>query len=149
MGSLVLLCSWTGQPKQNIRKAHWLIGVWENKTSRGSIYECWLKVSDKELSGKSYMIKLKDTVLLENVRLTEERGQLFYIPSVINQNNGEPVRFKLKYASDKQLVFENPGHDFPQTITYTKKSSDSLVAEISGWRNTKLARQTFSMKKIR
>lgn len=136
------------RPGKKIDKALWLIGTWENKTTKGSMYESWKQISDHELSGKSYIVKEKDTLVLETVQLKEEQNQLYYIPTVKKQNNGQPVRFALKNISAKEMVFENPEHDFPQIITYTKWGSDSLVAEISGVRNGQPRKQAFPMKKV-
>lgn len=141
--------SWTLQQKNEIKKTEWLVGTWENKTQRGSIYETWTKVSEVELSGKSYMLKEKDTVVFETIRLLQEQNSLFYIPQVKNQNGDLPVRFTSKIVSDKELVFENLQHDFPQIISYTKINSDSLVAEISGTKNGKERKQTFPMKRVK
>jgi hypothetical protein len=45
------------------------------------------------------------------------------------------------------LVFENKEHDFPQKITYTKISNDSIVAEISGMKDGKQSKESYPMKK--
>lgn len=145
----LLLCAFTIKEANDINKAEWLIGTWENKTSKGSIYETWNKTSDNELSGKSYIIKEKDTIVFENIRLVQEQNGLFYIPTVKNQNGGLPVRFAAKTISETQLVFENQQHDFPKIISYTKITSDSLVAEISGTKSGKERRQFFSMKRMK
>ena len=79
----------------------------------------------------------------------QEQNNLFYIPNVNNQNGGLPVRFATKTVSDMELVFENPQHDFPQIISYTKINADSLVAEISGTINGKERKQTFPMKRVK
>lgn len=148
VGSAVL-CTWTTRPTNHLTKAGWLIGTWENKTPRGSIYETWNKETNNEFSGMSYLIKEKDTIVFENIRLIQEQDGLFYIPTVKNQNDGLPVRFTAKTISETQLVFENRQHDFPQIISYTKIHSDSLVAEISGTKNGQERKQTFSMKRIK
>lgn len=145
----VFFCSWTIGFESKINKASWLIGTWENKTSRGSIYEAWVKVNDQEFSAKSYALKEKDTMVFEQVRLLQEAGKLFYIPTVKNQNGGLPVRFALKTMNDTTLVFENPQHDFPQVISYTKIDKDHLIAEISGVKNGQERKQTFPMQRIR
>lgn len=134
--------------QHSIRQAEWLVGTWENKTSRGSLYENWSKLHENELAGKSYMIRDKDTMVFETIRLLQEKNTLFYIPTVKNQNDDQPVRFALKNMTDSLLVFENPEHDFPQVITYRKVRADSLVAEISGIRNGQERKQQFPMKKI-
>ena len=146
---LAILCAWTTKQTSDIKKAEWLIGTWENKTQRGSIYETWNKTNDNEFSGMSYIIKEKDTIVFENIRLVEEQDGLFYIPTVKNQNDGLPVRFATKTISETQMVFENPKHDFPQIVSYTKITSDSLVAEISGTKNGQERRQTFPMKRVK
>lgn len=143
------LCAWIAKTNNDISKTQWLVGTWENKTSRGSMFETWYKLSDKELKGKSYMVKEKDTMVFENLQLLQEGEKLFYIPMVKNQNNGLPVRFAAKTISNTQLIFENPQHDFPQVISYTKIHADSLVAEISGTKQGKERKQTFWMKRVK
>jgi hypothetical protein len=146
--SLIVFCAWTTKQANDIKKAKWLIGTWENKTSKGIIYETWMKTNDNELLGRSYIVKEKDTIVLENIRLAQEQGKLFYIPIVKNQNEGLPVRFATKTNSETQLIFENLEHDFPQIISYTNISADSLVAEISGTKNGQKRKQVFPMKRV-
>lgn len=144
-----LLIAWTVKQTNDIKKAEWLIGTWENKTPKGSIYETWNKTNDNEFSGKSYIIKEKDTIVFENIRLVQEQDGLFYIPTVKSQNDALPIRFAVKTISETELVFENKQHDFPQIISYTKITSDSLVAEISGIKNGKERKQEFPMKRLK
>lgn len=146
---LIILCALTRKQTYDIKKAEWLIGTWENKSLKGSIYETWSKTNDIELSGKSYILKEKDTIVFENIRLVQETDSLFYIPIVKNQNEGLPVRFSAKTISETQLIFENPQHDFPQIISYTKINTDYLTAEISGTKNGQNRKQTFPMKRVK
>ena len=128
---LLLICAWTIKQTDDIKKTQWLIGTWENKTLKGTIYETWKKISDNELSGMSYIEKDKDTIVFETIRLVQEQEVLFYIPTVKNQNDGLPVRFTAKLISENQMIFENLQHDFPQIISYTNTDTNTLVAEIS------------------
>jgi hypothetical protein len=145
---LIVFCGWARSQESDIKKAKWLVGTWENKTPGGSIYETWTKVNEDELAGKSYIVKENDTIIFETIRLVQEQNGLSYIPIVKNQNDGSPVHFESKNISDSELVFENPSHDFPQIISYTKISADSLVAEISGIKNGQERKQTFPMKRV-
>lgn len=147
--SLIVFCAWTIKQTNDIKKAEWLIGTWENKTQKGSIYETWSRTTDNEFSGKSYIVKEQDTIIFETIRLVKEQDGLFYIPTVKNQNDGLPVRFATKTISETQLVFENPQHDFPQIISYRKITPDSLVAEISGTKNGQERKQIFPMKRVK
>ena len=78
----------------------------------------------------------------------QQKGEeLTYSAAVKGQNNDKPVAFKLTTQTEKQLVFENPKHDYPQKISYTQITSDSLVAKISGIQQGKPSSEQFSMKK--
>ncbi|MEO4005777.1 DUF6265 family protein [Flavobacterium sp. CAU 1735] len=146
--ALMLLGAWT-QESTDIKKADWIIGTWENKTPKGSLYETWRKINDHEYRGKSYILQGKDTVVFETIQLVQEGPNLFYIPTVKDQNNNQPVHFIAKTSSATQLIFENRQHDFPQVITYTKTGTDALTAEISGTKNGQERRQSFPMKRIK
>ncbi|SEM46188.1 hypothetical protein SAMN05421856_103364 [Chryseobacterium taichungense] len=103
---LVILCAWTTNQTNDITKAEWLVGTWENKTRRGSIYETWNKTNDNEFSGMSYIIKENDTSVFENIQLVQEQYALFYVQIVKNQNNGLSVRFTAKKISETQLILK-------------------------------------------
>lgn len=134
---------------QQIEKAGWLLGTWENKTSRGSLFETWRKKSENEFFGKSYRVNEQDTVVFEQIQLLQNADGMFYIPTVRDQNDGRAIVFKLTSITNDRMVFENPEHDFPQVISYTMVSADSLVAETSGNRNGKLSSRSFPMKRVR
>lgn len=143
-----LIAAWAIKQNSDIKKAAWIIGTWENKTSRGVVYETWSKIRDSEFEGRSYMIKENDTIVFEDIRLVQQQNGLFYIPTVKNQNAGLPARFAATTITETQLVFENPHHDFPQIISYTRIGADTLVAEISGIKSGQQRKQAFPMKRI-
>jgi len=132
--------------KNVIEDMKWLLGVWENHTPRGIMYESWKQVNESELFGKSYVIKAKDTTVLETVRLVQKGDDVMYIPIVNNQNSGEPVVFKSTFVSPSKFIVEAPEHDFPQKISYTRIAQDQFVAEISGEINGVMRYQSFSLK---
>jgi hypothetical protein len=138
------------EPKQTyelLAKTNWLLGNWENNSSEGQAIESWVKENDSTLSGVNYFIMGKDTVSSEKLALRQTGNQLLYIPTVKEQNNGEAVLFTMTSASSKELVFENPQHDYPSKIKYTQINSDSIVAEISGQLKGKENTQQFPMKR--
>lgn len=132
-----------------IEKAWWLIGEWKNNSEHGNASEIWEKRNDSTYVCKSYLIKGTDTVSSENISLQQSGDQVFYIPIVKSQNDGQPVKFTLTSSSINQLIFENPAHDFPQKISYTQVTGDSLLAEISGTIEGKINSQQFPMTRIR
>ena len=71
-----VVSSWVHYYVKPIDKAMWLIGTWENKTSRGSVYESRKKINGNELSGKSYAVKGADTIIFRNSTAKARREQL-------------------------------------------------------------------------
>lgn len=133
--------------KDKIKKADWLIGNWENTSPDGILTENWEKVNDSTFNAASYFIKGKDTIHFENIILAQLGETLTYKATVKGQNDDKPVSFPSTSESDKQLVFENPKHDYPQKITYTKGANKTLTAKISGKLNGKPTTERFIMKK--
>ncbi|WP_310379261.1 DUF6265 family protein [Flavobacterium sp.] len=149
----VLILAFTSCNKSNkndkIKLSNWLIGKWENKSESGNLEETWTKVNDSTFQGLSFYIKGKDTLHFESIVLQQNGEDLVYIPTVKGQNNDKPVPFKLTASTDKQLVFENPKHDYPQKIIYNQITNDSLVAEISGIQQGKPSSDKYPMKKVK
>jgi hypothetical protein len=127
----------------------WLLGKWENKSDEGNLLEIWTKANDSIYIGESYFIKGKDTLHFEKIQLKQKGENLFYIPTVKGQNNDKPVTFIFKDTIGKQLVFENPKHDYPQKISYLPISKDRMIIQISGIQQGKPSSTKYSLKKTK
>ena len=126
-----------------------LLGQWENKSDEGNLLEIWEKKNDSIYVGESYFIKGKDTLHSEKIELQQKGENLLYVSTIKGQNNDKPVTFIHNDTIEKQLVFENPKHDFPQKIAYSKITKDSIVIQISGIQQGKPSSERFSMKKTK
>jgi hypothetical protein len=129
--------------------ADWLLGKWENNSENGNLSETWIKVSDSIFKGQSYFIKGKDTLHSEQIKLEQKGEALFYISTIKGQNNDEPITFIQNDTIEKKLVFENPKNDFPQIISYSKITNDSIVFQISGIQQGKPSSSKYSLKKTK
>ncbi len=127
--------------------ADWLLGKWENKLEDGHLLETWKKANDSLFIGESYFIKGKDTLHFEKIQMKQKGENLFYISTIRGQNSDKAVTFKYNDTITKQLVFENPKNDFPQKISYSQITKDSIVIQISGIQQGKPSSERFSMKK--
>jgi len=133
--------------KDKINIADWIIGNWENKSAEGILTENWQKLNDSTFNASSYYIKGKDTLHFETIVLAQKGETLTYFATVKGQNEDKAVAFASTAESDKQLVFENSKHDYPQKITYTKNADNTLTAEISGNLQGKPSSEKFVMTK--
>lgn len=131
-----------------LEDAGWLIGTWQDSSGEGTLTETWNKETDTTFAGKTVFLAGKDTAFTENIKLISRNASLIYATRVSDQNDGKAIEFRLTSASGKQLVFENPGHDYPTKITYNNRG-DSLVATISGTKLGVEITEDFAMKKVK
>lgn len=129
-------------------KMGWIVGKWGIVSPEGSLTEIWTQKNDSTYAGETYFVMGKDTVFSEKISLEQRGNEINYITVIANQNQGKPTAFKLMKAGKKSVVFENPTHDYPQKITYTK-ITDGILAEISGKQNGKPASEKFPMGKLK
>lgn len=132
---------------KKIEKLNWLAGSWKNISENSTLIENWTKINDSLYSGNSFVIENKDTVFSEKISLQLIGADLFYIPAVADQNNGQPVSFKLISDGNEEFIFENKEHDFPQQIVYKNPRPDSLYARIEGMVQGVFRKEEFFMKR--
>ncbi|UCE04090.1 MAG: hypothetical protein JSW67_07950 [Candidatus Latescibacterota bacterium] len=109
---------------------HWLAGTWKRDSSRGPIYERWVVLSDRTLEGHSWRAVDGERIDLESLLLVAMGEEIFYISKVLE--NPYPVPFRLTELEARHAAFENPEHDFPTKILYTRVGNDSLIVSIEG-----------------
>lgn len=133
---------------EELEKANWMIGEWEQSDSLGTLKESWKVLDDSTFEGNSfYIINKNDTVHNEKIKLMQEGEYLIYTATIEGQNNNLPVSFQMTKDEDSLLVFENPKHDFPQKIEYKLQKNNILTATISGKQNGKSSSTKYPMKK--
>ena len=136
----------TSNGKMN--QLEWIIGSWSNISPKGQLCENWIKTNDSVYTGNSFMVVKNDTVFSEMISLENRNGQIFYIPTVKNENNGQAVLFKLLTSHSNEVVFENKAHDFPQRIMYKNPVKDSLYARVEGMDKDLFREEEFFMKRV-
>jgi len=128
----------------------WVIGTWEMPAPKGQAVftEHWEKINDTTLSGQGAMVNSNgDTSFREYLQLANINDTLWYIPTIADQNNGSPVRFREKSLSENEVVFENAAHDFPQRIIYQRKGEKTIYARVEGMQNNSMRKEEFTFSK--
>ena len=133
----------------DFKPLHGLTGLWKMEGKRGALYEEWLVSGDNQLTGRSYKINNRDTMVLENVIISLQGDAIFYTPVVRDQNNQQPVPFKLISYNNNRYVFENKEHDYPQRVIYELISSNELRARIEGSKGGKEMGSGFNYTRVK
>jgi hypothetical protein len=115
-------------PGATISQVAWLAGVWVGGTPAVSLEEHWTTPAGGAMLAVSRTIKGDRLVSFEFLRIVERDGRLLYIA----QPNGvPPTEFTMTRVTADSATFENPAHDFPKMIQYTKRPDGTLEARVS------------------
>jgi hypothetical protein len=104
-----------------------LHGTWklENKET----YEHWDLLNENSLKGFSYKITNGKMVVTEYLEINKIGDEIIYTATVLNQNQGVGIDFKLN-KKEGIYLFENPNHDFPKFIQYEIISDNEMKIEV-------------------
>lgn len=106
----------------------WLAGCWLEEN--GQILENWTISDDGWLTGQGWSVEpdgaLKPLETME-IKPSEEASDLSFTAKL---PSGAQTSFKVTFATPMALSFDNPDHDYPQSITYVSNGR-FLYAAIS------------------
>ena len=96
--------------------------------------------------GSSQTVKNGKTVSFEFLRIVNNGQGFAYIAKPSSAQS--ETAFAFAKMGEKEIVFENLKHDFPQRIIYRSEKQDSLFARVEGMQNGKLAGMDIPMKRV-
>lgn len=107
---------------------NFLQGTW--KMENKDVYEHWDRLNENSLKGFSYAFNNGQIAVIEYLDITHFNNEITYTATVVGQNQGKGISFKLT-RTDDIFLFENPDHDFPKRIVYQKLSDSEMFVEVS------------------
>ena len=134
------------QESVSVEALAWMAGCWASVGGEHGSGEQWTVPSGKTLLGISRTVQDSQTVAYEFLQIREtEAGELEYIARPSGQ---EETSFLLAQMSAREVVFENPSHDFPQRISYRLTAEGNLAARIEGEERGEVRTIDFPMRRI-
>ena len=121
----------------------WLQGCWETSSTARTVEEQWTAPRGRSMVGLSRTVRGGELVAYELVVIRERGDRLVYIAHPSGQPSAE---FVSTTRSEGSVVFENPGHDFPQRIGY-RRQGPSLQAWIEGTKDGQARRVEFPYRR--
>jgi len=130
--------------QSRVEQVAWLAGCWEHSTAQRTVEEQWMAPRGHTMLSAGRTTSGDRLVEYEMVLIREQGGQLAYE----SHPSGQPSAvFLSRTVTEKEVVFENFQHDFPQRIGY-RRDGDSLHAWIEGPRNGQTRRVEFPYKRV-
>jgi Domain of unknown function (DUF6265) len=112
-----------------IADLHWLAGCWAGGGGDRRVEEQWMAPAGGTMLGMSRTVAGGKTRAWEFMRIEEGEGKLVFIARPSGQ---EGASFPSVAGGDGRVVFENPGHDFPQRVIYQRGADGGLLGRIEG-----------------
>jgi hypothetical protein len=107
----------------------WLAGSWGFEDGARRYEEHWTGPDGGTMLGMSRTVAGGRTVAHEFLRIDERDGRLVYTASPSGQRTAS---FTSTEVSGDRVVFENPEHDFPTRVIYTRRPDGSVLARVEG-----------------
>ena len=125
----------------------WLAGCWASEDGEPGSGEQWMPPAGGTLLGMSRTVANGRTVAHEFMQIREhEPGRLAFIA---NPSGQAQATFPAKSVAEREVVFENPAHDFPQRVIYRLDEAGILRARIEGTIDGKPRAEDFPMRRVR
>jgi len=131
----------------SVSRLGWMSGCWEVNDNGVITTERWGKPTENLMIGSSQTVKNGKSVSFEFLRIVNNGSGFVYIAKP-SSAQGE-TSFAFAKMGDKEIVFENLKHDFPQRIIYRSEKPDSLFARIEGMQNGKLEGMDIPMTRVK
>jgi hypothetical protein len=142
---LALLVAGAAQA-QTVDQLAWLAGCWASERGEAGSGEQWMAPAGGTMFGVGRTVRGARTVEHEFMQIrTGADGKLVFIALPSGQRE---TSFPLASIGEREVVFENPQHDFPTRVSYRLQADDRLVARIEGQRDGKPRGIDVSFKRI-
>lgn len=101
----------------------WIAGSWGVTDGSQTIEEHWTGPTSNALLGMGRTIADGRMVAFEYLRIIAIDDGIFYMAQ---PNGRSPTSFRLTQWDGETATFENPDHDFPKRIVYTRSSDNAI-----------------------
>jgi hypothetical protein len=126
-----------------ITQVAWIAGVWVGTTGTLTVEERWTPAGGGSMLATARTLRGTAMASFEFLCIAERDGGLVY--SAMPNARTPATHFTLTAVAADSATFENPAHDFPKLIKYTRRPDGSLETTISGEAGTRA--QSFVLKR--
>lgn len=119
-----------GQPRLTAASPNfprWLAGCWSGARGPEQIRERWVVADDETLLGLGFTRVGTSLQSFEFVRIVTRGQDLVYIAQ---PDGAPPTEFAGTRGAPTEVVFENPGHDYPRRIAYRRVDINRVITTI-------------------
>jgi hypothetical protein len=144
-GVQTILIVMTLAQSADVAALSWMSGCWRQESDSRTVDEMWMAPSGDGMLGMSRTVAKGRIAEHEFLQIRAQAGRVVYIA----RPSGQPeATFTASKLGPREVVFENPAHDFPQRIIYRLQADGSIAARIEGTRDGRIRGIDFPMKRV-
>lgn len=128
-----------------IQSVAWLQGCWEMREGDRLVEERWMPPRAGSMLGVGRTTRGQKLVEHEFIALTERDGRLAYQAHPSGQ---AMATFLSQPVTGREVVFEDPTHEFPQRVGYKNIGPGQLLAWVEGLSDGKPRRIEFTYRLV-
>lgn len=121
----------------------WLAGDWVGTVGGNNVEERWTAAAGGAMIGSSRSTRGTSMVEFEFLCIAQRAGGLVYTAM---PNGGGTTDFLSTKVSANSITFENPEHDFPRAIVYTRNADGGVDVVVSGAPGARALNYSFKKK---
>lgn len=111
-----------------IASLSWMAGAWAHDSGRSVVEEVWMAPAGGTMIGAGRTVGGGTTKFFEFLRIEQRGESLVYVAMPRGKGTTE---FAMSSIDATSVTFENPKHDFPQSIRYWR-DGERLCARVAG-----------------
>jgi len=116
----------------------WMLGNWVAPFQESTILEKWEK-DQQSYKGKAEVYSNQTLNFSEDIEIYANENNWYYCPNI----KGNKIPFRIIESTQNSFTAINLKNEFPQIISYTKNSRDSLTAFVCGFEHSAFKKQYF------
>jgi hypothetical protein len=116
-------------PPATIAQVEWIGGVWSGPNGAVTVEERWTPPASGGMIGVGRTLRGTALASFEFLCIAERNGTLVY--AAMPDARFPATFFTATAVTADSVTFENPGHDFPKLIRYTRRADGALETAIS------------------
>jgi hypothetical protein len=121
----------------------WLVGDWRGTVGGNNVEERWMPAAGGAMIGTSRSTRGTSMVEFEFLCIAQRAGGLVYTAM---PNGGGTTDFLSTKVSSNSVTFENPAHDFPRSIVYTRNTDGGIDVVVAGAPGQRVLTYSFAKK---
>jgi hypothetical protein len=116
-------------PAATIAQVEWIAGTWSGLNGSLTVEERWTPAASGGMIGVGRTLRGTSLSNFEFLCIAERQGTLVYV--AMPDARTPATFFTLTNVTADSATFENPSHDFPKLIRYSRRADGSLETAIS------------------